>query len=455
MFWAETHLAVVTGTFLVLIAAVLILQQRRSPQSSVAWLMFLVMLPWVGVPLFLALGFRKQRSSYAKIRYDTLPVGAVAETAPPLADLFARFGLPEAQAGHEFTLLSDGTEAHQALMELVGRAEARIDALFYIVADDAVGRQFVEALTERARAGVAVRLILDRLGSLRHPVRALRDLKKAGGQVHYFSPFLQWPARGHFNLRNHRKMVIADGAAVFAGGRNIGADYLGPEADPARWNDLSFLLRGPAVQCFEDVFLSDWQVLDPQPLAAPLPCAPQGPGGAVAQLVPSGPDSREDALHDALVHAIHRAETRVWIATPYFLPTEMLTNALATAARRGVDVRLMLPDRSNQRVADIARGAYLREMGRVGCQVLRYQGGMLHAKMGILDDTAYLGSANFDVRSMLLNFEATLFLYDPASVSGLVQWFTTQEARCTQGIARAGLVRRLGEGVFRLGAPIL
>ncbi len=173
------------------------------------------------------------------------------------------------------------------------------------------------------------------------------------------------------------------------------------------------------------------------------------------QLVPCGPDTMFDLLHDALVNAIHSAKHRIWIATPYFLPTELLSNALVIAARRGLDVRILLPWRSNQRLADFARGAYLREIQEAGSKILFFHAGMMHAKASVIDDMAYVGSANFDVRSMLLNFEVALFVYDAATVEEVKSWFNTQEQKCALGIEPAGLVRRVSEGVFRLGAPML
>jgi cardiolipin synthase len=273
--------------------------------------------------------------------------------------------------------------------------------------------------------------------------------------VRYFSPLLQLPGSGQLNLRNHRKMVIADGARVFAGGMNVGTAYMGPIPDGDRWTDLACRLEGPAAATFSNVFQADWAVAGgtpPRPHGAPPAC----PGGtARVQLVPSGPDIAGDPLHDALVNTIHAAQRRVWLVTPYFLPTEFLGNALAIAAKRHVDVRILLPRRSNQRLADFARGAYLRDMQEAGCRIQFFQAGMIHAKAGIIDDAGYLGSANFDVRSMLLNFETALFVYDAASVQALEDWYHRQERLCSEGLRAAGALRRISEGVFRLGAPVL
>ncbi len=450
MFWIETHFAVVLIISLTVIAGALILQQRRSPQSTLAWLFFIITVPYVAIPVFLALGFRKQQSWFPTL---ALPKSGACKTSSGLDAAFCSFGLPAAQDGHRFELQTTGEASFAALMSLISEARHSIDAMFYIVADDAVGKGFINALTEKARSGVTVRLILDSFGSLRRPRAELRAFQEAGGRVQFFSPLLRMRRNGRLNLRNHRKMVIIDRKQVFAGGMNIGEEYLGPTIKSDQWRDLSYVLQGPAIEIFDRIFSADWDVLgktEPAPFTTVPPC-----GDAVAQLVPSGPDIRNDALHDGLVYGIHAAQKRVWIVTPYFLPTELLENALTTAARRGVDVRLIVPVRSNQRIADFARGPYLREMAKAGCRVLRFEPGMIHAKAVILDDAAFVGSANFDVRSMLLNFETALFMYDRPSVDTIARWFVAQEACCRSGLNAAGTVRRVAEGIFRLGAPIL
>ena len=432
-----------------MLAAVFVLQQRRTPQSAAAWLLFILLLPYVGIPLFIMLGFRKTGSGYPPIRFSRYGETYPAHRSSDLEQVFSRFGLPPATGGNVFELHSDGVRAFTAMMELVRGARTSLDVTFYLVADDEAGRTFVDALADKALSGVRVRLIIDRLGDLKRPRNALRRLRRAGGQIRYFSPIVHLPAKGHLNLRNHRKMVIADRATVFAGGMNVGEEYMGPKPRPGRWSDLSYRIEGPAVQPFCDVHDSDWGA------EATGAIFRAGAGAAVAQLVPSGPDRKDDALHDGLVYAIHAARRRVWISTPYFLPTEFLGQALATAARRGIDVRIVVPQRSNHRIADFARGAYVRELADAGCHILQFTRGMLHAKAGIIDDAAYVGSANFDVRSMLLNFETAMFLYDEQAVGSVAAWFVDQQKDCLERAFGGGLLRRSIEGVFRLGSPVL
>lgn len=448
MIWLGPHFLIVLGVVMVAAAMLLVVQQRRSPQSAAAWVLFMLLLPYVAIPLFLALGFRKQGSRFAPIHFS--PVQLASPNPHPQAMALQAFGIPAVSDGNDLSLHLDAAAARHALSRIIAQAHTRLDITFYLLHDDASGQEFVEALILKARQGVAVRLILDRFGALHRPKAALARLKAAGGELRYFSPFLHRPDNGHLNLRNHRKMVIADLAEVWAGGRNIGDAYLAEGQD---WIDLSFSLHGPSVQSYIDVFAADWDVVGARPGALIGQTAAQG--RATAQLVPSGPDTPDDALHDALVYGIHRAERIVWITTPYFLPTEALQQALATAARRGVDVRIMLPEKSNQWVADLARGAYLRDLHMVGCTILRLRPGMLHAKAGVIDDFAWVGSANFDVRSMLLNFESALMIYDATSVGQLQNWFTAMEPLCASGLVKPSLRRRIAEGIFRIGAPIL
>ena len=447
--WLITHAEIVLLSALVLVAAAFLLQQRRSPQSTAAWLLFLVVAPYLAIPIFVGLGVRKRASGPDALRLR------VTDHDAPVSDIdriLRAYRLPGAVGGHHFALHDRPDAARKALFDLVAGAQSQIDALFYIVANDEQGRAFVAALTERAKAGVSVRLIIDRLGTLNPPWRELSALSKAGGETRFFSPLVQRPMRGHLNLRNHRKIMVVDQTVAFGGGMNVGEEYLG--SGDAVWTDLAFTLRGPAVDTCAQVFASDWQGTGGEP-RDPLPVDGTADGPTVAQLAPSGPDLRHDGVHDALVNAIHRAHDRVWIATPYFLPTDTLSEALSIAARRGVDVRILLPQTSNQRIADFARGAYLRELQSAGCKILLFRPGMMHAKAGVIDGTAYVGSLNFDVRSMQLNFEDALFVHDDASVAQLADWFTARQADCAQGIGKAGPLRRIGEGLFRIGAPVL
>ncbi len=448
-----THIEVVGVILMTLLVAFILLQQRRSPQSTAAWILFLVLLPYVAAPLFLGLGFRKQGKRYEPIRFSQKEHHQTP--VHPLDSTFQSFHMPPALVAQRFDMIETPEAAFDAVIGLIKDADRSLDCLFYIVADDDSGKAFVNALTDRAKEGIKVRLLLDHLGTLRGPHKELKALKKAGAEVLYFAPFLQLPSSGHLNLRNHRKMVIADNARVFSGGMNIGLEYMSDAPRKDTWVDLAFTLDGLSVQGFCDVFRSDWEVASGVDVSDKITPAPTEAGHATVQLVPSGPDIIEDPMHDGLTRALHQAETRIWIATPYFVPTEPLANALRIAALRGVDVRIMVPEKSNQRIANFARGGYLRDAETAGACIYYFTPGMLHAKALVVDDVAVIGTANFDVRSMLLNFETMLFLYDAASVAGLANWFIARQADCHSKTQKPHLPRRLAEGFFRIGAPIL
>lgn len=446
-----THIEIVLGILASGTAIIWVLQQRRSPQSALAWILFILMLPYLAVPMFFVFGVRKWDVERDEITF------AMAPTPPPRhpfdADLRA-FAIPPATSGNRLRFDADARAARETLRQLATGAHESLEISLYRLDPDAFSNDFIDWLTDAANRGVEVRLLLDQVGTVRRPRRALRALTRAGGRVTLSSPIPRLPVLGRFNSRNHRKMLLADGKTLWSGGRNVGRVYLGAADDPHTWHDLSFTLEGPAVARYHEVFEADWakETGDPCRAVAPVPATE---GTVAAQLIPSGPDLRLDALHDVLLKAILTAEHRVWIATPYFLPTDELYQALVMAARLGRDIRLMIPHRSNQPVADFARGAYVRHLDALGCTVLQLPDRMLHAKAMIVDDMALVGSVNFDVRSMLLNAETALALYDPPSVAEVREWFLEEAARCSTGTKPARMPRRLAEALFRLGAPLL
>ncbi|MEB8386676.1 phospholipase D-like domain-containing protein [Rhodobacteraceae bacterium KMM 6894] len=442
---------------MVLSASLVVLQQRRTPQSAFAWLLFIVFLPYLGIPLFFALGFRKDHGKYRTIEFPHRDETLSDTSGNNLLDgLFKGYGLPAAANGNKFQLLATGTQAHAALMAEIRGAQRTIDITLYLVWDDAVGRDFVDALTQRQKDGVQVRLLLDWFGSLRRPRKALRRLKHAGGEVRLFSPFVQSPFRGHMDLRNHRKMIIVDSQRAFSGGMNVASNYMGPTPMKGRWVDLAYLLEGPTVDTLCQVFLSDWQtcgVVEIPPAAKSDPAL--NVGSSTTQLAISGPDVAEDVLHSSLVQAIYSARTEIWIVTPYFLPTPELMTALVTTAHRNVAIHIVVPEKSNQRITDLARGSYLRELQSAGCKIHLCPGEMVHAKAWIMDDTGFIGSANFDVRSLMLNFETMLVLYSKEDVTRLKSWVQDLATRATSRPVPVGRFRRSIEGLFRLGSPFL
>lgn len=465
-----SELLTVLGFVLALVLLAHILRSNRPPQSTIAWLLSIVLLPYLGVPLYLLLGGRKMRrlalrkqKLYTRDLGDRVPrVGVDAER------ILRSFGVPPSTPGNRLRLITDGVEAHDELLRLIDLAARSIHVTTYLLSNDGVGQAIVARLARKASEGVEVRVLLDAVGSWRLPRATKAPLEAAGGRFASFMPVFHIPFRSRSNLRNHRKLVVVDGKVAMTGGMNLGTEYLGPTPDPKRWKDLLLVVEGPAVTDLQELFWWDWCFATSEPppdLANELsPRALTGPWlwpgtenePTPVQVVASGPDVEGDALYESLITLLFSAKRRVWVVTPYFVPDEILAKALDMAARRGVDVRIMVPNRSNHRSADLARVGYLRQIHQAGGKILRYRLGMLHAKAILIDDeTAVVGSANMDMRSLFLNYEVALFLYSRERTLELERWFEGLSAHCRPGLSRPNWLRELAENVVRLLSPLL
>jgi cardiolipin synthase len=361
------------------------------------------------------------------------------------------------RSGNEITLLATGKKACEALVDLIEHARKSIDISTYILGNDETGAAVLAALTRKAGQGVYVRLLLDALGSFRVSKRTLAPFLAAGGHYAFFMPMMHMPFRGRANLRNHRKIMIADGVAAIIGGMNIARDYMGMTASTQRWHDLSFLVKGPVLGDLHHVFHSDWQFAAKRKTAHEDFLVPALAGAtATLELVPSGPDVAGDPLYESVVTALFKARDRLWIVTPYFIPDEMLLKAICIAAKRGVDVRIVVPRVSNHPLADLVRRSYLREAQESGVKICNFTPGMMHAKAILVDGAlGIVGSMNMDMRSFFLNYEVALFISNENMVQELDRWVTDILGQCIPGIKKANIAVEFFEGVARLLAPLL
>jgi cardiolipin synthase len=417
------HVSLVVGVLVTALLIGHILRQRRSPAATLGWIIFMVSAPWLAVPAYLTLGTRKLA---APVQPASHPLPPEADTA--LARLLASAGVPPPRPGNQVHWHRDGDAAWDALIEVVDGSARTLDVALFLLRDDSCGSRFMEKLAARARAGVRVRLLIDGIGSLLLARRGLRLLRATGVETAWFIPLLHRPLRGRTNMRNHRKLVIADHTRAWSGGRNIGDEYFA--ADSA-WIDLSFSLAGPAVADLARLFAADWAFASKQPAGAEV-AIPAVAGEHTVQVVPSGPVMARDTLHELMLTACYGAQQRIWLATPYFVPDEALQQALVLAARRGVEVRLLLPRHSNHRLADLARPRYLRELVAAGATIKVTQTAMQHAKALLADDLALAGSANFDLRSLFLNFEVDCLFLSPVDVEALTAWLTRLDGLTTE-----------------------
>ena len=455
-----TYVLLIGGFLLGIVLVAHILLQKRSPSGTIAWLLIIFFLPWVGVPLYLFFGGRKMRRHVEKKGSINLESEqSLDEAQACVIDRVIRsYDIPGAENGHAITLCTTGEDRFAAMLAMLADAKTSIFLSTFVYHDDAVGSAILDTLVAKAQAGVKVRLLMDGLGSLHTRAKFFRPLAEAGGQFAYFMPVLHRPFRGRTNLRNHRKITIVDNRLVMAGGANIGNDYMGPQSCETRWKDLAFTLEGPAVKHWLTMFARDWEFAAKETISADELQTPENGhcGSGVVQVVPAGPDVPSDALHDAMLSMVYAAQSRLWVVTPYFVPDDALCQALILAARRGVDVRILLPRRSNHRLPDIVRGNFLRQIQAAGGLVMFYTPRMLHSKALLMDDqVAVLGSANMDVRSLLLNYEVAMFVYSAADIAAVAEYIEEIAVQTQCGIGGASLSRALGESIIRLVSPLL
>jgi cardiolipin synthase len=445
----------------VLMIAVLgsLLRQRRSPGSTIAWVMAIVAMPPIGLPLYLLFSGRKLRTISATKAKIELQPGAPRPTDgwPPIGEhLLGSYGLAAPAAGNSIHLHANGEEAFADLIRLIDGAQHSICIQSYEMMNDEAGKIIVEHLAAQAKKGVKVRLLLDGLGAFRMSLLALWKLRRAGASTAFFLPVWRIALISRSNLRNHRKIAVFDDARVFAGGRNLTTSYLGPQPDPKRWRDLSFVLEGPSVADYAKIFRYDWAFATHEQIPPATQPAPVGTSGTVAQIVAAGPDVEGDPLYAAILSALYLAQERVWIVTPYFVPDDVMAQALTIAAKRGVDVRIVVPRKSGQWLTDMARGPYLRDAKAAGAKVSMFTACMVHGKVVLIDNKlAMVGSANFDSRSMFLNFEVMCLMYSPAEIQAVAAWVQTLSAPVEEGGTPVGAFRDTVESVAFLLTPML
>ncbi len=453
-----------------------IILERRHPSATLAWMLGIALLPIIGVPLYFLIGVRRiRRNIRAKIaavapissslshrvRPEDLPTAVgercgrvliAAETPPPTE-------------GNRVTFLRGGNDAYEGVLSLIGSARDHLHAQFFILDVDPVGRRFIQALAARAREGIRVRLLLDAVGSWRALRRTVRPLRDAGGQVEAFMPAFPLHRRWSAHLRNHRKLLIADGRKAFTGGMNIGRKYMGPRTSKEQWRDIAAVIEGPALPDLQALFLDDWAFSTGETLPAGVLFPPSvrfaggDPPPCALQVAASGPDRAARPIYEGVFAAFTAARRRLWIETPYFVPDDGIGAALRNAALRGVDVRLIVPGTSDLRIVSLAGRSYFDEMMEAGVRIHLYRPTNLHAKVLVVDDdVGVIGSPNVDMRSFFLNFELGVFLYDRPQIEALADGFLedlgNSEAVDPARFARRPRSLQLLEDTCRIFSPL-
>ncbi|MCH8044430.1 MAG: cardiolipin synthase [Planctomycetes bacterium] len=454
-----------------------LLQRRGAPLSALSWSLTLFSLPYLGLFLWWAMGRNHLKRRRRLRRLASLHVSdrmtALREDLPHCPevdwDLLPIKRLPEDMAqwvfpsttGNRVKLLVDAAEAYPAIERAVREATDHVHVMFYIWKNDATGRWFRDLLVQKAAQGVLVRVMVDAVGSSRLSRRFMDPLRRAGAQVEAFLRPNLLSRAPHFNFRNHRKIVLVDGRVAFVGGMNIGDEYTHD------WHDTAIELRGPVVDHLQEVFADDWFFVSEQNLTQSryfgrwAEDATETPScEAVCHVVASGPHMQQNTTRDAFFAAATQAKRRIYITTPYFIPDQSLQTALRTAAYRGVDVRVLLPGKSDWRLVQWAGRSYYPELLASGVRIFEYQDGMVHAKNIVLDDdVSMVGSANLDIRSFRLNFELSCFVKDAALNRELSALFERNLQRSQEveleALRRRHVIVRLTDAVANLLSPLM
>ena len=461
-----SHLLTVVGFLLAFLALARLMSEKRQPGMTFAWLLAIAFIPYIGVPIYLLVGGRKIKRLVAlKTRLCPIVPGAPPSAAATgsTARILTLNGACPPVGGNRVKFIVTGEEAFAELEEQIKGAKHTIHLMTFILARDAVGKRVVKLLAQRAREGVKVRLLLDSLGCFMSSGRFVDPIRQAGGHVAKFMPVLPLQTRGSANLRNHRKIAVFDHQTAIMGGHNLAKEYMGPTAFKRRWRDFGAVMEGPAVGLLNEIFIADWTYAHGQPideLHRELPAQaarPVGPGEL--QVVASGPDVVGDSLYEGILSLVQNAERSIWISTPYFIPDEVLFRSLLLKVRSGIDVRIVVPARSNHPITDLARRRFLRELRATGATILYYQPGMNHSKLILVDESlGMFGSANMDLRSLFVNFEIGVVSYSPAEAAAMARWMQEVFA-LSKPMPAPPATRRLlpaiGEEIAGLLAPML
>ncbi|MBB1628947.1 phosphatidylserine/phosphatidylglycerophosphate/cardiolipin synthase family protein [Achromobacter sp. UMC71] len=459
-------------------AAVHAAMTKQDVRSAIGWVGLALFSPLFGALAYFVAGINRIRKTRLSQQRDEAMLVDAAQVETPsvdvapisgpqfaslkvLGDRVSRFRL---LGGNTVQPLAGGDEAYPAMLQAIRGARHAVAMQSYIFDNDAIGREMGQALIEAQARGVQVRVLIDAIGSKYSHPPIVRMLARGGVPVARFmtNPLgvLRMP---YANLRSHRKVLVVDGRIGFTGGMNVRAAFVTALAGAATNVDTHFRVEGPIVTQLMSVFAHDWNFTTHESLpAAPWfdPSAQPPHGNVPMRCVPSGPDRAMGSAHSILLGALAVAQRHVRIQSPYFLPDQPLIGALATAARRGVVVDIVIPGKNNLRLVDYAMTAQLDQVVRTGCRVWRSSGAFDHSKLMTVDDGwAYVGSSNLDPRSLRLNFELDTEIYDPAVarwIGAKIDALVGKARRVTlEDLQQAPFAKRLRNKVIWLATPYL
>lgn len=468
--WIYWFLTVAYGLTVLSIICVIV-SENRNPVKTLAWITVLLALPALGIILYFVFGRNiKNKHSIPRRNLKRLHrlegrqtlkkhLKKLQPQSRHLAKLAMSLGNARIYEGNAATLYNNGADKFAQLLQDLAGARQYINLQYYIIADDKIGNRLKEVLCERARAGVKVRVIYDHVGSFRTKKKYFKEMQQAGIEVYPFFKVRSPIFGSRINWRNHRKIVVIDGIIGYIGGMNIADRYI-DGGKFGLWRDMHMRVTGPAVKGLQSAFAIDWAFMGNDLIEDAYEHNGDSQGDIYAQVLTGGPTYQWDNMTLMFTKAISLARKRIFMMTPYFIPNDALLRSLQSAALSGVDVRIMMPEKSDSDMLRFASFSFIKECLQAGIKIYLFQPGMLHSKTIIIDDDiATVGSANLDFRSVEHNFEGNLLLYSTnlnKQLSDLFMQDLEQSRRITpREWRRRSILQRGLESFFRIFSPIL
>ncbi|TLX77800.1 cardiolipin synthase [Labilibacter sediminis] len=463
-----------------MVIGVMILE-NRSPLKSLSWILVLFLMPGLGIVLYVFFGqnFRKQKiirrkglknhefiSNIAHTQSKSLSKsGWLSNLALKEKENIVKLQLSNSNSvvtvGNKVTLLNNGDAKFAELLKELEKAQRFIHLQYYIFSNDEIGSKIKSILLKKAEEGVEVRIIVDDVGSWELKSKYFKELRKAGIEIYSFLQ-VQFPIfTSKVNYRNHRKIVVIDGLVGFVGGINVADRYIKGDPSYGIWRDTHIKVEGDAVNSLQNIFSIDWYFVSQVELADKKYFPVKEPvGNKMVQISTSGPDTDWPGIMMGFFKMISTARDYVYISTPYFMPNESVSMALKTASMGGVDVRIIIPEKSDAFITKLSSMSYIKEMMLSGVKFYFYQKGFIHSKVIVSDDVvASIGSANMDFRSFEQNFEVTAFIYDKDFTLKVKETFVEDFADSDRVILsewrKRPVKQKVKESIARLFSPLL
>ncbi len=472
----------VVDTLLVAAAIITVLRRPREPRAMLAWILALLFLPFLGLILFMLMGdpritrtrkrrYKRRQKLHVTLRHQVECLeryhGHLTSNEPPpantsdLINLTTRISGRGPTRGNEVSIYHEDEQNFNAIMAAIEKATDHVHLEYYIFQPDETGSVLRDLLVHKVSEGVQVRLLVDYIGTWNWPRSFKRSFRDGGVKLGFFLPVVPWRGRWRVNLRNHRKILIVDGAVGFTGSQNIGDEYRGRLAKYGPWRDTHMKIEGPAVHQLQEIFAEDWYYTTREDLTDNkyFPKLNRV-GSQTIQVVASGPDSEIHIMHHLLLSAVAGARKSIAVLTPYFAPDTAMILALQSAAYRGVRVQLLIPNCSNHWVTLWAGRSFYYELSQAGVEIYEYDLALLHSKVVVIDNSwGMVGSANMDQRSFRINFEVTTLLFNEALAEDLQRDFDNLLAKARRmeltGHRDWSFRQSLILGIARLASPLL